>query len=112
MDAKTMTKFMVGQPPADKKEKQFLLNDRKVLRFKAYWDDPTLYGGRVYFVIHYFLADNTVEVNEAHCRNSGRDSYPMFTKRNKVNAYPGMLCSDGGFYMPEDLLVGDAINVF
>jgi len=118
MDAKMMAKFMVGQPPADKKETQFLLNDRKVLRFKAFWDDPTLYGGRIYFVIHYFLADNTVEINEAHCRNSGRDGYPMFSKRgklfkrNKVNAYPGMLCSDGGLYMPEDFLVGESINVF
>merc|ERR1719410_1895935 len=59
MDAKTLGKFQVGQPPADKKFMQFLLNDRKVLRFKAYWDDPTLYGARIYFIIHYFLSDNT-----------------------------------------------------
>eukprot|EP00443_Scrippsiella_acuminata_P044140 CAMPEP_0115201348 /NCGR_PEP_ID=MMETSP0270-20121206/17578_1 /TAXON_ID=71861 /ORGANISM="Scrippsiella trochoidea, Strain CCMP3099" /LENGTH=608 /DNA_ID=CAMNT_0002614755 /DNA_START=120 /DNA_END=1946 /DNA_ORIENTATION=- len=118
MDAKTLTKFQVGQPPANKKFMQFLLNDRKVLRFKAYWDDPTLYGGRIYFIIHYFLSDNTVEVNEAHSRNSGRDAYPVFYKRgpmykkNKVNAYPGMLVSDGGLYMPEDFKVGDSISVW
>lgn len=35
------------------------------------------YGARIYFIIHYFLADNSVEINEAHCRNSGRDSYPV-----------------------------------
>jgi len=118
MDAKTLTKFQVGQPPANKKFMQFLLNDRKVLRFKAYWDDPTLYGARIYFIIHYFLSDNTVEVNEAHSRNSGRDAYPVFYKRgpmykkNSVNAYPGMLVSDGGLYMPEDLVVGQSINVW
>ena len=86
---------------------------RKVLRFKAFWDDHTpclargifaaagrrfanatkricvessigslwksclRYGARIYFIIHYFLADNSVEINEAQCRNSGRDSYPV-----------------------------------
>merc|ERR1719247_396679 len=49
---------------------QFLENDRKVLRFKAYHDDPTPYGARTYVVVHYFLADNTMEVNHLHCRNS------------------------------------------
>merc|ERR1740138_420007 len=56
MDAKNLTKFQIGMPPADKKFQQFLLNDRKVLRFKAFWDDPTLYGGRIYLEIQYFLS--------------------------------------------------------
>mmetsp|Transcript_85968 Transcript_85968/g.248149 ORF Transcript_85968/g.248149 Transcript_85968/m.248149 type:complete len:619 (+) Transcript_85968:42-1898(+) len=118
MDAKLIAKAEIGQAAADKKLTQFLLNDRKVLRFKAYWDDTTLYGGRIYFVLHYYLADNTVEINEAHCRNSGRDAYPVFyrrgplTKKNQMNAYPGMLSSDGGVYLPEDLHVGQAINVW
>lgn len=118
MEGKLMAKYLTGQPPADKKFMQFLLNDRKVLRFKGYWDDHTLYGARLYFVIHYYLSDNTMEINEAHCRNSGRDSYPVFFKRspmykrNSVQPYPNMLVSDGGRYMPEDLLVGSAINVW
>lgn len=118
MDAKTLTKFQTGQPAADKKFIQFLLNDRKVLRFKAFWDDPTLYGARIYFVLHYYLADNTIEINEAHARNSGRDAYPGFFKRgplykkNVGTAYPGMLVADGGRYMPEDMKVGGAIHVW
>eukprot|EP00439_Symbiodinium_sp_Y106_P066836 s283_g10.t4 len=76
-NAKQLAKFQIGAPPADMKFSQFLLNDRKVLRFKAFWDDTTPYGARIYFIIHYFLADNTVEINEAHCRNSGRDAYPI-----------------------------------
>jgi len=118
MDAKLLGKLSVGAAPADKKEMQFLLNDRKVLRFKAYWDDPTLYGGRIYFIVHYYLADNTVEINEAHCRNSGRDAYPVFFKRGPLtknfgtNPYPGMLRSDGGRVQPEDLMVGQTINVW
>jgi len=117
-EAKTLTKFQIGQPPADKKEKQFLLNDRKVLRFQAFWDDHTLYGSRVYFAVHYYLSDNTVEINEAHARNSGRDAYPVFYKRgkllkkNSVNAYPGMLSGASEFYLPEDFSIGESINVW
>jgi len=118
MDAKNYNKYMIGAPPADKKFKQFLLNDRKVLRFQGYWDDTTLYGARVYFIIHHYLSDNTMEINEAHSRNSGRAAYPVFYKRgpmnkkNSINGYPGMLSNDGGIYMPEDLRVGDSINVW
>jgi len=95
-----------------------LENDRKVLRFYAYWDDPTLYGSRVYAKVHYFLADNTVEVNESHSRNSGRDNYPNFFKKaplykeNTVTAYPGMLKQDPQPYLPEDMLVGQMFKVW
>jgi len=118
MDAKALGMYQAGSPPADKKVTQFLLNDKKVLRFKAYWDDSTLYGGRIYLVVHYYLADNTMEINEAHCRNSGRDAYPVFFRRgplaknNIMTAYPGMLSNNGGDYMPEDLMVGQAISVW
>lgn len=75
-------------------------------------------GARIYFIIHYFLADNTVEINEAHCRNSGRDSYPMFMKRgplskkNQVLAVPGLLAAEGQIYYPHDFRVGQSINVW
>jgi len=117
-NAKQLAKYQIGAPPADMKFSQFLLNDRKVLRFKAYWDDHTPYGARIYFIIHYFLADNSVEINEAHCRNSGRDAYPMFMKRgqlskkNEVLAVPGMLSAEGQIYYPKDLIVGQSINVW
>jgi len=117
MEAKTMTKYVIGQP-APKQITQFLMNDRKVLRFKGFWDDTTLYGARMYFVIHYYLSDNTVEINEAHARNSGRDNYPVFLKRgplykkNQLQAFPGSLKNDGDPYMPEDLIVGQAIQVW
>jgi len=117
-NAKQLAKFQIGAPPADMKFSQFLLNDRKVLRFKAFWDDTTPYGARIYFIIHYFLADNTVDINEAHCRNSGRDAYPMFMKRgplskkNEVLAVPGMLAAEGQIYFPHDMIVGHSIDVW
>lgn len=43
-------------------QKQFLDNDRKVLRFYAYCGETPV-------VIHYFLADDTMAVLEAHFSN-------------------------------------------
>ena len=43
-------------------QKQFLENDRKVLKFFS------KYEGRDY-IIHYFLADDTVEIREMHRNN-------------------------------------------
>jgi len=118
MEAKAIGKAECGVPASDHKLQQFLLNDRKVLRFRGYWDDTTLYGARVYFTVHYYLADNTVEVNEAHCRNSGRANWPLFMKKgplykkNTTGCYPGMLKSDADLYMPEDCMVGSSINIW
>lgn len=43
-------------------QKQFLDNDRKVLRFFAKCEDLP-------YIIHYFLADDTIEVKEIHFSN-------------------------------------------
>lgn len=117
-EEKKLTNFMLGQPVIDRKLVQFLQNDRKVLRFKGFWDDDTMYGNRIYFTIHYYLADNTMEVNEAHARNSGRWQTPVFFKRGKIlkenylQAYPGMLAPDPEPYEPKDLVVGDSIHLW
>jgi hypothetical protein len=118
IESKNLNKYTLGCPPQGRALTQFLENDRKVLRFQAYWDDETLYGSRTYVVVHYYLADNTVEVNEAHTRNSGRWSSPVYMKRqklnknNRVNAYPGMLEPDPEPYLPEDFMVGGTFNIW
>jgi len=118
IEAKNLNKYTLGCAPQGRALTQFLENDRKVLRFNAYWDDTTLYGARLYFTCHYFLSDNTFEVNEAHTRNSGRWQCPLFFKRgkllkeNRVNVYPGMLEPDPVPYLPEDLLVGGEFHVW
>jgi len=58
-------------------QKQFLDNDRKVLRFFATSEDLP-------FVIHYFLADDTVEIREVHHPNDGRDSFPLLLRRQRL----------------------------
>jgi hypothetical protein len=41
---------------------KFLQNDGRVLRFYAQWDDDKMYGEIRPYIVHYFLADETVEV--------------------------------------------------
>ncbi|XP_028907716.1 EF-hand domain-containing protein 1 [Ornithorhynchus anatinus] len=65
--------------------KQFLVFDKKVLRFFSVWDDTeSLFGECRSFVIHYYLADNTVEIREVHERNDGRDPFPVLIKRQRL----------------------------
>ena len=43
--------------------KQFLDHDRHVLRFYCYWDDrDEMFGDVRYMTLHYYLADDTIEV--------------------------------------------------
>ncbi len=87
---------------------KFLQNDRKVLRFFCTWDEP-LPGGEIErrpFRLHYFLADDTVEVLEVSEPNSGRDPFPLLLKRMKLPK-PG-----GGFYAESDMRVGESVVVF
>ncbi|XP_054011468.1 EF-hand domain-containing family member C2-like isoform X1 [Hylaeus anthracinus] len=63
----------------------FMKYDRQVLRFYGYWDDTdSLYGVIHDLEIHYYLADNTMEIKENVPPNSGRDSGFMFLRRMKV----------------------------
>lgn len=65
--------------------KQFLEYDQQVLRFYCLWDDTdTEHGDRRYMVLHYFLADDTVEVNEVLAANCGRDGSGAFLKRQPL----------------------------
>ncbi|XP_042309480.1 EF-hand domain-containing protein 1 isoform X1 [Sceloporus undulatus] len=65
--------------------KQFLAFDKKVLRFYAMWDDTeNMFGENRCFIIHYYLADDTVEVREVHERNDGRDPFPVLIRRQRL----------------------------
>ncbi|KAJ7345642.1 hypothetical protein JRQ81_001592 [Phrynocephalus forsythii] len=65
--------------------KQFLAFDKKVLRFYAMWDNTEeMFGENRCFIIHYYLADDTVEVREVHERNDGRDPFPVLIRRQRL----------------------------
>jgi hypothetical protein len=108
--------------------KQFLEHDRHVLRFDCVWDDrDTKFGELRHFKLHYYLADDTVEVLEVLAPNSGKDSGSTFLNKQKlpmdiVNmGKPGDKPTktvlnvignsfDGGRYIYDNLKTG-AINV-
>lgn len=102
--------------------KKFLENDRKVLRFYGVWDDrERVYGDRLFFRVHYFLSDDTMEVLEEHKVNSGRDRFPALLKRQRVSSTLSYnddrsrgVEDDNGFseyYTYADLCVGSTINI-
>ncbi|XP_026151493.1 EF-hand domain-containing family member C2 isoform X2 [Mastacembelus armatus] len=65
--------------------KQFLDQDRKVLRFYCFWDDTeSLFGDLRELIMHYFLADDTIEIREVISPDSGRDAVPKFLHRGKL----------------------------
>jgi hypothetical protein len=96
---------------------QFLKNDRKVLHFRALWEDRTYLGETREFVLNYFLADDTVEVLEEQKENSGRDPFPALLKRMKLPKQPAasVLAPSNQpkeFYGPADLRCGSTVSVF
>ncbi|KAL4220640.1 EF-hand domain-containing member C2 [Mactra antiquata] len=84
---KAMDESMQPLRPYEKHDtlKQFLDHDRHVLRFYCYWDDTeSMFGDPREMVLHYFLADDTIEIREVIPPNSGRDAAPMFLRRGKL----------------------------
>lgn len=62
-----------GRP---KSQKQFLDNDRKVLRFYCKSGDS--------YILHFYLADDTIEILECHYPNDGRIEFPILLRRMKL----------------------------
>ncbi|KAI8464444.1 MAG: hypothetical protein J3K34DRAFT_526184 [Monoraphidium minutum] len=120
-DLATFVEARLGKPShllEGDKLRQFIANSGKVLRFWCEWDDRQgMYGDRRPYALHFYLEDDTVEINEVHERNSGRDPFPVFVRRGPLprekprgvsltGRFPKSLC-----YRPEDLRIGGVINV-
>lgn len=116
-EAREYAEITLGAAAKNKKLQQFLENDRKVLEFKAFWDDPTRYGTRLYYIVQFFLADDSVEIHEDPCANSGRDKFPVFWRRAKLRKnphiaqVPALREPPPVFYRPEDFTVGSSVDV-
>jgi hypothetical protein len=80
---KTLTHVRNGGVELDRGCKQFLQHDQHVLRFFAYWDDPTEFGTRRFYRVHFYLADHTTEIIEdiPETRNCAASSY-IFLERS------------------------------
>merc|ERR1719203_201533 len=95
---------------------QFLDNDKRVLRFKCFMDDTSQYFIRVFLTMHYYLADDTLELIEVPQKNNGRaPSNGVLWKRAQLlknphySCAPGMKRPDPVPVRTEELIVGQAI---
>lgn len=102
---------------------KFLRNDGKVLRFYCTWSDPKLLGEKQAYILHYFLADDSIEVLVVQQPNSGRDPFPALLKRGKLPKNYAETISDvcsigmqkeksASYYTDADLRVGQYVNVY
>jgi hypothetical protein len=102
---------------------KFLKNDRKVLRFFCVWSDQKMYGEQRPYVLHFFLADDTVEVMEIKQPNSGRDAFPALLKRQKLPKNFNEITPDVSrigwkpdekvqYYTEEDFRIGETVQVY
>jgi EF-hand domain-containing protein 1 len=70
-DLATFVEARLGKPShllEGDRLRKFLEQSGRVLRFYALWDDRGgLYGDRRPYVLHYYLEDDTVEINEVGC---------------------------------------------
>ena len=90
-------------------EKQFLENDRKVLKFYTKFEGTS-------YLLHYFLADDTLEIREVALPNSGKDPFPVTVKRQKLPRQfalnqPGQTYAEN-FIKAEDLNIGQGLEVY
>lgn len=83
-----MKKFMeasLGNTVNNKGLQNFMKYDRVVLRFTGAWDDrASMFGDYNFYTIHYYVANDTIEVLEQHQNNNGKDPYPHLLKRMRL----------------------------
>lgn len=86
---------------------QYLEHSGHVLRFYLLWDDTNnLFGDMREFTLHYFLADDEIEIKEIVPNNAGRDALPMFLNKNKLPKFVG------GLPLPGKKTDRTVLNVF
>lgn len=118
---KDFVEASMGKSMSQMNLKQFLKNDGRVLRFYCQWDDTAaLYGMLHDYTLHYFLADDTIEILEVHEANSGAAEFPRLLNRQKLSKAIRALKPLGtkpgddkdGCYHWKDLNIGISIRLF
>ena len=117
MDLKEFIEVGLGGGHPNNGLKQFLENDRKVLRFDIVWYSPYEKEEQRY-KLHYYLADGQVEVCEIKVNNSGKYPFPKLLRKSKLPKIPRMVYCPGivsreeEYYTPKDFYIGGYVYVF
>jgi hypothetical protein len=117
-ELKDFVEVKLGGGKPNKALKQFLENDRKVLSFDILWKDDQDKEDKQY-KMNYFLADSQIEIREVKYSNSGKDNYSYLVKKGKIakepifTHIPGIKTKETEVaYKPDELLIGNTINIF
>ncbi|TPX36580.1 hypothetical protein SmJEL517_g01259 [Synchytrium microbalum] len=124
--AELMSRMKATRPrPPQTSLRQFLENDRRVLRFYCVWDDTTsAFGDLRKMQLHYFLSDDTIEIREQVPANAGRSTMPgassLFLRRCRLPKRPARInvASPGGALKPDecytdrDLVIGAVLHLY
>jgi hypothetical protein len=100
-----------------KKAAQFYAHDKHVLRFQAMWDDRSSAGGQLNpFEVHYYLADDTIEVREKlkDPLRRGYAEFPILLKKCRCpkNWDQVKKGQPPDYVTPDDLICGSFLHVF
>lgn len=103
----------------NKSSKNYLQHVGKVLRFFCVWDDKLPHGRLHKLVLHYYLADDTIEVLEYQ---SNLHNTTPFVRRQKIPKILPSLTVDGSnlgkddadlnLYKWNELTIGGTVKVF
>ena len=105
-----------GHP--NKRLKQFLDNDRKVLSFDISWYDNVYDKEEKKYKLNYYLADGQIEVCEIRVNNSGKDPFPRLLKKSKLpkkphmGYCPGLDLPEDEYYLPKDFVLGNYVVIY
>lgn len=103
---------------------QFLSFDQDKLRFSLLWDNTNKLSGDIMdFSMLYYLADDTIHIQQSRRNNTGREDFPTLYKRNvllkdwrntlKIHEREvGAKYGDGELYTWRDFRIGGNINVY
>ena len=80
---------------------QFLENDGRVLRFQGLWNDGL---DKRKLILMYFLADDTIQINEKHPESGGRYRAPIFLRRTKIPKEKDLLVALPGTFNEKTIL--------
>ncbi|ORY50997.1 hypothetical protein BCR33DRAFT_712940 [Rhizoclosmatium globosum] len=116
--AELLSRMKATHPcPPQSSLKQFLENDRRVLRFYCIWDDTnSVFGDARHMIVHYYLSDDTMEIIESIPANSGRERNTLFLRRAKLPKrkfrflYGQTSEAKDDYYSDRDLTIGAVLH--
>eukprot|EP01084_Bolivina_argentea_P235284 395956_1 len=120
-DVKSYINCILGQMDHSRfeKSKKYLANDGKVLRFNGYWLDNSWGGTKRFYVILYFLSDDTIQILEFDQNDKKGEKLICLLKRENLpkkyipaGCIVGKKKTENKYYNHSDLRIGCYLNVY